>query len=105
VVLTHLFVLSNDEQAGLELAVAEASKVVMAVVATAVRNGSKFSQCIVVWGGFHRLGAQGVEGLILVSASFPLDRGRRREAKKKEKKKERKIAIGKGGSLGLDPPY
>jgi hypothetical protein len=35
---THLFVLSNDMQASLELAV--------------VRNGTKFSQCNVVWEGF-----------------------------------------------------
>jgi hypothetical protein len=37
----YLFVLSNDEQAVLE-------PEVLAVVATAVRNGSKFSQCDVM---------------------------------------------------------
>jgi hypothetical protein len=37
----HLFVLSNDAQVGLELA-----------VVAAVRNGSKFSQCNVLWGSF-----------------------------------------------------
>jgi hypothetical protein len=46
----HLFVLSNDKQSGLESeAVAAAAVVVVAAVA---RNGSKFSQYNVVWGGF-----------------------------------------------------
>jgi hypothetical protein len=36
----------------------------------------------------HGLGVQGVEGLILVVALFPLDAGSRREGKKKEKKKK-----------------
>jgi hypothetical protein len=40
---SHLFVLSIDMQKGLEMAVA---------AATAIRNGSKFSQCDVAWGGF-----------------------------------------------------
>jgi hypothetical protein len=39
----HLFVLSVDVQAGLEL---------VAVAAAAARNGAKFSQCNVAWGGF-----------------------------------------------------
>jgi hypothetical protein len=43
----HLFVLSNNEHAGLEPEAA----VVVAVAAVA-RNGSKFSQCNVAWGGF-----------------------------------------------------
>jgi hypothetical protein len=44
---THLFLLSNDEQAGLE-----AAAVVVAASASAVRNGFKFSQYNVVWGSF-----------------------------------------------------
>jgi hypothetical protein len=43
----HLFGLSIDNQAGLEL-----EAVVVVVAAAAVRNGSKFSQCNVVWRGF-----------------------------------------------------
>jgi hypothetical protein len=42
----HLFVLSNDTQAGFEPVVVAA--------AAAVRNDSKFSQCNVVWGSFPR---------------------------------------------------
>jgi hypothetical protein len=45
----HLLVLSNDVQAGLEPV---AMVVVVVAVAAAVRNGSKFSQCNVVFGGF-----------------------------------------------------
>jgi hypothetical protein len=45
----HLFVLSNDMQAGFELA---ALVVVVVEAATAVRNGSKFSQYNVMCGGF-----------------------------------------------------
>jgi hypothetical protein len=45
-----LFVLSNGLQAGLEPEMAV--EVVMVAVAAAVRNGSKFSQCNVAWGGF-----------------------------------------------------
>jgi hypothetical protein len=41
----HLFVLSIDEQASLELAVP-------AVMAAVVSNGTKFSQYNVAWGGF-----------------------------------------------------
>jgi hypothetical protein len=76
----HLFVLSNDEQAGLKP---------METVAAAVRNGSNFSH--VTWRGeaFHMLGVQGVKDLILVGALFSLDGGRRREGRKKEKKKEK----------------
>jgi hypothetical protein len=43
----HLFVLSNEEQTGLELTAA--AEVVMTA---AVRNGSKFSQCNMAWGDF-----------------------------------------------------
>jgi hypothetical protein len=39
----HLFVLSIDMQASLELAV---------VVAGLARNGANFSQCSMVWDGF-----------------------------------------------------
>jgi hypothetical protein len=46
----HLSVLSSDAQAGLELAV---------VVVAAVRNGSKFSQCNVVWRSFPRARSSG----------------------------------------------
>jgi hypothetical protein len=35
---------------------------------------------------FQGLGVQDVKSLILISALFPLDGGRRREGKKKEKK-------------------
>jgi hypothetical protein len=45
----HLFVLSNDEQADLELVVA----MVAVAEAGAMRNGPKFSQCNMVWGGFQ----------------------------------------------------
>jgi hypothetical protein len=45
----HLFVLSNGRQAGLE---PEAAAAVVAVAAAVVRNGSKFSQCNIAWGGF-----------------------------------------------------
>jgi hypothetical protein len=89
----HLFVLSNDMQAGLRLA------------ATAVmRNVSKLSQCD--WGGeaFPGLGVQSVESLILVGALFLLDGGRRREGKKKEKMKEKKFLWRRRVSLGLDLP-
>jgi hypothetical protein len=71
-------VLSIDMQASLELVV---------VVAAVERNGTKFSQCNMVWQAFHRLGVHDVESLILVDALFLLDGGRRREGKKKEKKK------------------
>jgi hypothetical protein len=46
----YLFSLSNCVQAGLEPEVA-------VVVAEAMRNGSKFSQCNMAWGGFP--GARG----------------------------------------------
>jgi hypothetical protein len=48
----HLFVLSIDAQAGLEL---------VAVVAAAVRNGSQFSQCNVAWGGFPQARGSGCQ--------------------------------------------
>jgi hypothetical protein len=48
----HLFVLSNNEQADLELAAVVVAVVVMAAAAAAVRNGYKFSQCNLAWGGF-----------------------------------------------------
>jgi hypothetical protein len=63
----YLFVLSIDEQAGLE---PEAAAVVVAEAV--VRSGVKFSQCSVVWGG-----------LPLADALFLLDGGRRKERKKK----------------------
>jgi hypothetical protein len=69
---SHLFVLSNDEQAGLE----------MTEVAAVVRNGSKFSQHNMHGEAFHGLGVQDVKSLILVYALFLLDEGRRREGKK-----------------------
>jgi hypothetical protein len=56
----------------------------------------------ITWCGeaFHRLGVQGVESLILVGALFLFDGRRRKEGKKKG---EKKIAVGKRFSMGLDP--
>jgi hypothetical protein len=53
-----------------------------------------------MWHGeaFHRLGVQGIKGLILVGAFFPFDGGRRREEKKKEKERKN-IAMEKKGFL------
>jgi hypothetical protein len=65
----YYFVLSNDEQAGLELAVV----VVVVAVAAAVRNGSKYLSVMCCGEAFHGLRVQGVEGLILVGALFLLD--------------------------------
>jgi hypothetical protein len=100
----YLFILSNDEQAGLELAVVLA---VVVVVAAAVRNGSKFPQCNVAFPGIE---VQGVEDLLLAGALFLLDGGRRWEGKKKEKKKKKKakkkkITVGKEGFLRARPTY
>jgi hypothetical protein len=66
-----LFVLSNFSQAGLELAVAAA-----AVAAT-----SSFLSVTCFGEAFHRLGVQGVDGLILLGALLlpkvsPASRGR-----------------------------
>jgi hypothetical protein len=55
----HLFVLSIDVQAGLELA-------------EVAKNGAKFSQCNIVWGGFLRA-REDVESLSLVDDFFLLD--------------------------------
>jgi hypothetical protein len=51
VLSAHLFVLSNDMQAGLETA----------VVVAAVRNVSKFSQSNMVWGSFHQAMGSGCQ--------------------------------------------
>jgi hypothetical protein len=73
-------VLSIDMQASLELVV---------VVAAVERNGTKFSQCNMVWQAFHRLGVHDVESLILVDALFLLDgEGEEKERKKKRKRKK-----------------
>jgi hypothetical protein len=76
----------------------------VAVVAAAVRNGSKFSQCNVMWGGFAQARGLGVEGLILVDALFLLHGRRRREGKKKEKEKRKKLPWERRVSPGLDLP-
>jgi hypothetical protein len=55
---THLFVLSNGTQAGLE---PEAAGVVVAAVAAAARNGSKFSQCNLTWRGFPQTKGSGCQ--------------------------------------------
>jgi hypothetical protein len=54
---THLFVLSAYAQAGLEpvavaAVLAEAVAAMVAEVVAAVRNGSKFCHCNVLWGSF-----------------------------------------------------
>jgi hypothetical protein len=72
----HLFVLLSDLLAGLVLVAAAAA----AVVAT------KFSQCNMLPESFPHSRVQGVKGLILVGALFPLNGGRR-EGNKKEKRK------------------
>jgi hypothetical protein len=64
----------------------EAAAVVV-VVAVVVRNGSKFSQCYVAWGGLPQAKVQDVS-LILVGAVFPLDGEWRRERKKKKRRKK-----------------
>jgi hypothetical protein len=45
--VSHLFVLSVDVQAGLELA----AVVAVAAVAALASSGTRFSQCSMVWGG------------------------------------------------------
>jgi hypothetical protein len=70
----HLFFLSIDAQADLEPA---------AEVVTA-RNGTKFSQCSVAWGGFPWARVSGCQKFDLVDALFPLDGGRRREGNKEK---------------------
>jgi hypothetical protein len=47
----QLFVLSIGAQAGLELV----------MVSAVVRNGAKFSQCNVAWGGFPGAGGSGCQ--------------------------------------------
>jgi hypothetical protein len=69
----HLFVLSIDVQAGLEPVVVALAVVALVVVA---RNGAKFSQCSMAWGGFPPAWSSGCQK-ILVDALFPLDGGRR----------------------------
>jgi hypothetical protein len=54
--------------------------------AAAGRNGTKFSQCSLVWAGFHGLGVQDVDSLILVNAFFHL----MEEEEEKERKKKRR---------------
>jgi hypothetical protein len=92
----HLFILSIDAQADLEPAVA----MVMVAVATAMRNGMKFSHITWHEEAFHRLGFQYVKSLILVGALFPVDGRRRREGKRK-RKEEKKLPWGRRVSLGL----
>jgi hypothetical protein len=82
----HLFVLSTVSLTGLELVTA-------AMVAMAA---TKFSQCIICGEAFPGIGVQGVEGLILVGALFPLDGGGGVE-KERRKKKRKKIAMMKEG--------
>jgi hypothetical protein len=41
------------------------------VASAAAVAALKFSQCNILWEAFHRLGVQGVEGLILVGVLFP----------------------------------
>jgi hypothetical protein len=77
-----MYVLSNDSKTCLE-------HLVTAVVAAAMRGGSKFSLCDLVWEAFSQLAVQDVEGLIIVGALFLLDGGRRKEGNKKEKRKEK----------------
>jgi hypothetical protein len=52
----HLFVLSIDAQAGLELAV---MVVVMAAAVAAFKSASKFSQCNVVWENYPQVKGSG----------------------------------------------
>jgi hypothetical protein len=49
-------------------------------------------------GDFHGLGVQGVKGLILVDALFPLDGG------EEEKERKKKSPWGRRASQRLDPP-
>jgi hypothetical protein len=56
---------------------------------------------------FPGLGVQGVEGLILVGALFPLDGGgeeKERRKKKEERRRRKKSPWGRRISPGLDPP-
>jgi hypothetical protein len=53
----HLFILSVDMQAGLEVVAAAAAA--LAVVAAVGRNGANFSQCSVAWGGFLQASSSG----------------------------------------------
>jgi hypothetical protein len=76
VCVAHLFILSNDEQAGLEP---------LATVAATVRNDFKFSQCNVAWGGFPQardLGCKRFDsGWCFISTSL------KKEKKRGKKKK------------------
>jgi hypothetical protein len=90
---SHLFVPSNDEQAGLELL--ELAVVAMAA-AVAARNGSKFSQCNVAWRGFTWAR---VLGFLLVLYFYLMKEGKEKEREKKKKKSP----WGRRVSLGLDP--
>jgi hypothetical protein len=52
----------------------------------------KFSLCNMLWESFPILGVQGIEGLILVGALFPLDGGGERRKKKKIKEEKKQVS-------------